>query len=165
MTPTASYVISNLLWSIAGLALGYVAVLALVFAAGFVLGFHTGRATVPRADSFPTGDQLMPRLRFDRIIGVVVIVLSLVSITAAAITIHRQSEQVACQTRFNQAFAASLEQRAEAATKEREAQRVLLTGTYTTPEEGAAARLQYLRALDDADDQRAASPLPPQPVC
>ena len=152
MSPTTSYVISSALWSVAGLAVGYIA--------GLVTAARCQREHVPEGMPPPHQQQ-----RFGRAIGVLVLVMAVVSVCTAAVTIDRQSALVACQTEFNQRFVASLEGRAASATQERAAQRTLLTTQYTTPEAWQVAKAAYLQALDRADAYRDANPLPEQPRC
>lgn len=68
---------------------------------------------------------------------------------------------VACQTELNTQFRLALKIRTDAASREREAQRTLLTGPPVKDAAEAKARVQhYLDVLDEADRERDANPLP-----
>lgn len=78
--------------------------------------------------------------------------------------VREQREVVAalsCQTELNTQFRLALKIRTDAATRERAAQRELLTGPPTKDPVTAKERVQnYLNVLDDADRERDANPLP-----
>lgn len=153
MTASVTYVLSSLLWGFAGLFIGYLA--------GAVSTAYHFRKQLAEEGVMPSGTPV----RTDKVVGAIVIVMSMVSVIVSAISTHQQSEQVTCQSAFNAVFAAALDQRSDAATKERQAQRVLLTTPYTTPTDWAASKDQYLEALDQADEQRNENPLPDRPAC
>jgi len=70
-------------------------------------------------------------------------------------------EKIRCQTELNTAFRLALKIRTDAASREREAQRELLTGPPTKDPAVAKARIEgYLKVLDEADRERDANPLP-----
>lgn len=70
-------------------------------------------------------------------------------------------EAIACQTKLNTQFRLALKIRTDAATREREAQRTLLTSPPAKDAAEAKARVEsYLKVLDQADRERDANPLP-----
>lgn len=161
-----SYVISSIVWAVAGL----------------VVGFYLGRAgrlaqTNPEVPVEP--DPLPPtrrrRLTFEQILGAAVVLLAVVSVVVMAVTLTRQQDAineqrgaVACQAEFNARFASALRERTEAAASERRAMRNLLDvilNPAASREERAGALTAYRDGLAAADSQRAASPLPLQPSC
>lgn len=155
------YAISSILWALCGL----------------VVGFFLGRSgqTTPTSNP-PRGAELstdsntrgfLGSLRFDRIVGWVIIVMAVVSVITVSYTVSRQQDVVTCQADYNMAFVAALKERNEAAATDRQAQRELLTGMVTA-RDAATSRLlidTYLRALDQADNRRDESPLPERPTC
>jgi uncharacterized membrane protein len=148
------YTISQALWGLAGLVVG------------FVLGRFSRTAAVTADPDIPKGIAMPARAtRADNLIGIIVAGLAVISVVVAAFTITRQQNAVECQTTFNLAFTDALTQRTEAATEERAAQRTLLTTQATTPEERRAGLDRYLQALDRADNRREENPLPLRPRC
>lgn len=70
-------------------------------------------------------------------------------------------DAIRCQTELNTQFRIALKLRTDAATREREAQRELLTGPPARDPATARERVQnYLNVLDEADRERDANPLP-----
>lgn len=163
------YMVSSMLWALGGLVVG------------FLLG-RSGQLTDTRTDvaefvDMPPGTEAVTitatkhrfrdSLSFDRIVGWVVIVLAVGSVTTMSYTLNRQQQAVTCQADYNAAFVAALKERSTAASADRQAQRELLTGIATarTPQESQAQMDAYLRKLDEADDQRDDNPLPQRPTC
>lgn len=64
-------------------------------------------------------------------------------------------DAIACQTHLNTEYRKALKIRTDAASREREAQRTLLTNPIT-----AESTRAYLDVLDDADRERDANPIP-----
>lgn len=99
----------------------------------------------------------------ERIVGALLVALSLVSVAVmyrATAEMHSVTE---CQARYNEAFAAVNAERAEAARQDRAAIRNFLTSlgqSGATSAQRAQAYRAYLDALDAADARRDANPLP-----
>lgn len=140
------YVVASMLWALAGLAVG------------FTLG-RAGRVFQPPKES--AVPHTTSRGMADRVVGLVVVIMAVVSVIAMSISINRQERIATCQADFNTRFAAALQERNDAAARERAAQRELLTSNG----DRRAAIDEYLRGLAEADQARAENPLPARPTC
>lgn len=103
------------------------------------------------------------RMSPQRWVGVILVVLSLMTIILVAVQTARLNSSTACQAAYNDAYTKSIQQRADAARNERKAQRELLQTFFsgpTTPEQRRAAFEKYLASLDEADQQREAATIP-----
>lgn len=102
----------------------------------------------------------------DRIAGMIVVVLALITMIAAVTANVHLEQTTACQAQFNQSYREALAERTDAATKERNAQRTLvLAVSDADPSNNRAALDAYRTALDRADAQRHAHPVPSLRVC
>jgi hypothetical protein len=153
----STYVVSSLLWALAGLVTGYLAG-----------SYHATRSS-------RQGDPVPHRATHsDNLIGLIVIFMAIVSVVATAVNTHRQGQVIArqtevieCQTAYNRAFVSGLQGRSDAAAQERAAQRKLITTPNPDRDPAIAQRAvqDYLSALADADARRDESPLPTDPRC
>lgn len=175
------YVVNSLAWALMGLLLGYLVVRSAT---------HLEEVTTAMSPASPPPDPAapdpestrpprtvwwarFPRPAADRVIGAVVVILAIVSVAVMAVSvsaqqaaIERAERSLACQTQFNEAYAAALTERTEAARVERAAQRDLLTNTRSEdPAALDAAISRYLAQLAEADQRRAANPYPADPDC
>lgn len=160
-----TYVLLSVFWTLAGL----------------VVGYYLGRAGRPSPDPTDPGEPTVPAptrtrspVRRDHALGAGLVVLALLSVIGTAVFVSRQQQLterqaavVECQNRYNRAFATALDQRNEAAAKERDGQRRLLVASFSRdpdPEAVLATYRAYLALLAEADAQRDANPLPER-VC
>lgn len=147
------YIVSSILWAIAGLIVGY------VLGRGGCLN-----ADLPKEPGVPPTQ----RSKTDMLIGFAVVGLALASVIVMTVSLSRQQRIVDCQTEFNTHFVAALGERSDAAAEERAAQRALLTAVLDSrghPQAQEAAIQNYLRNLADADRSRSDNPLPERPRC
>lgn len=146
----STYFVSSLLWTIAGLVVGYT-----IGAAGNQPHF------VPR-------ETLVARNRADVVVGFLLIILAVISVATMSVSLNSQARVVECQATFNQAFADALTERTNAAAQERGAQRALLNSMLdpnATGESRRAALETYDRVLAEADANRSENPIPARPRC
>jgi hypothetical protein len=157
VTASIAYVLSSALWSLGGLVVGY------------VLGKVAGRRqalVIIEAEQGKEAAIVAPATRTDIGIGVLVIVMAVVSVAVTAVSTARQSAQVDCQAKFNQAFSSALTERVEAAAQERAAMRQLLTAALAGDRvNGRNYTVAYLDQLKAADAKRDANPIPEHPAC
>lgn len=149
---STGYVISSLVWITVG------------FVVGYLVGSHLngGEDVVTSDDATRArrGWKLWLRRNLLGVLALLVVAASTALYAQQAATLSRVTE---CQRTYNQAFAAGLAARSEAARMERQSQRELLTAILSRPgdrESGRAALDRYLRGLDQADRDRASAPLP-----
>lgn len=98
-----------------------------------------------------------------RILGAVLVIMSVISVSVVAVQTERLSEVTECQAEYNSAYTKGLEQRSNAARRERQAQRDFLTSFLTkrlTEAQGRAVFERYLNSLDSADREREAARVP-----
>jgi hypothetical protein len=169
-----AYVLTSILWALAGLIVGY-----FLGRAGKIANASVVEAIVDddtEAQGAPPARRGLWRICFttDRVLGFSVILLSIVSVVVMALSLQNQQRLLAgqdaavrCQTQFNAQFISALRERNEAAAQERSAQRELLTTPNPTrdPAISLAARDKYLAALAQVDARRDAHPLPDRPAC
>lgn len=144
MISTAGVIWSSAAWGVLGLICGYV----------------LGRMGVQVAEQQKTRP-----LIGNNLLGALVVVLSIVTVTALSISTSRTEDQITCQTEFNQRFIGALQERVDASARERQAQRELLTSTPATRPEREQALRTYLQKLDEADQAREQNPYPVQTDC
>jgi hypothetical protein len=75
----------------------------------------------------------------------------------------QQYQLTTCQAAYNEVSNQSQRARAEAAATDRAALRALMTSVANSPRTSIAEIRRYNQALDAADRQRAANPVPPPP--
>lgn len=100
---------------------------------------------------------------FQKWLGAIIVVLSVVTVILMAIQTARLGDATECQATYNDAYTRSLQDRANAARNERQAQRELLLTLLSrpvTPEQGRAAFDRYLKKLDEADAERESAKIP-----
>jgi predicted solute-binding protein len=100
---------------------------------------------------------------FERLLGVILIALSIASVVFIAIQTARLRDVTECQAGYNEAYGKAIQARANAAREERQAQRRLWTTVLNQQipvEEKRKAFETYLKALDEADRVREAAALP-----
>lgn len=153
----SSYFLASLLWSVAGFAIG--------FFAGRIGASYEMRKTMGTHNStVPTWkERLLAKLTLQTAFGVIVLILIGIGMTSLVSGNSRVEEVVACQTRFNEEYSRGLNERSDAAKKERNAQRELLTVNLdpnATEEDRANAVRTYLETLNVADAQRNNAPIP-----
>jgi len=91
--------------------------------------------------------------------------IALVSLIAA-LTVGAQQYRLAnCLARYTEASNASTAARAAAAEGDRRAQDQMYKAIAESPRSAVAQLQQYLETRRQADAQRAANPVPPQPTC
>lgn len=146
---TVTYVVSSAVWVVLG----------------FVGGYAFGRR-LPR--EVPVVDRPVPRRGWRQwvrrnILGV----LTLLVVIAAAGLYAQQSIALSkvthCQAAYNEAFARSIQERSDAASRERRAQQKLLTTLLGNPGDRAIGRQaldEYLASLARADAERDENPIP-----
>lgn len=103
------------------------------------------------------------KLSFERWLGAVIVVMSIVSVVMVAVQTARLSDATECQASYNEAYTKSIQARSDAARKERQAQRTLLVTLLSgpiTPEQRRDAFNTYLANLDKADQQREDAAIP-----
>lgn len=164
-----TYTISSILWALGGL----------------VVGFYLGRSgqsstTVNRTGGIAvatdqsetvtveaTVQRFRDTLTFDRIVGWVIVVLAVVSVITVSYSVNRQQQSIECQANYNARFVVALNERSDAASADRQAQKDLLTGMFTARDETTRRALveAYLQKLNDADNKRDDNPLPQRPIC
>jgi hypothetical protein len=168
------YVISSLLWAVGGLVVGF-----FLGRSGQVFPIIDPKRGPKLPAHQPASDgsdgavtdrrlhRLGGSLRFDRVVGWVIIVMAVISVITVSYAVSRQQQAVTCQADYNAAFVAALNERSDAAAADRQAQRELLTGMVIARDPATSRTLidAYLRKLDDADDQRDENPLPQRPIC
>lgn len=166
------YAISSILWAVGGLVVGF-----FLGRSGQVFPVVSpARGTEVAAKRFTDTDgevtdttlqRLGGSLRFDRVVGWVIIVMAIISVITVSYTVSRQQQTLTCQADYNAAFVAALDERSEAAAADRQAQRELLTGMVAARDPATSRTLidSYLRKLDAADNQRDRNPLPQRPIC
>ena len=121
------------------------------------------------------------------IVGIVLVLIAVLSVAASTVAITQQQAQVDCQTRYNEAFAAALTERTNAAGEVREAfravtdamRRVIATVAILQnrpPSQENEAQFigaldnylkvtaEYDRQLAKSEQQREQNPLPPPPT-
>lgn len=104
-----------------------------------------------------------PRLPLERLVGIILVALSIASVIFVAVQTVRLSDATDCQSQYNDAYTTAIQERSSAARKERAAQRELLLtllGGQVTPEQGRAAFDKYLKILDQADQARDEAAIP-----
>lgn len=164
------YLLSSGLWCLAGLTLG--------FALGWVARnvYEIRRRVV---DGLTSPAEPRPRRRqrrrwiyLERVLGVIIVIMSVVTVLLSTAQISRLNRVIDCQAQYNQAFAESIKIRADATVQERERQKELwLTFLRNAPkvpgEQTPESRLAsinalnaYLAALDDANHARQVAPIP-----
>lgn len=162
----SAYFLSSLLWTVAGLIVGY------------VIG-SAGSAGSPY--SAPRGTPVA-RSRTDIVVGFVLVILAVISVATMSVSVNQQQRVVECQTQFNEAFTGALAERTEAAAQERAAnaderaaQRELLDVVLDphADQPTRQAAIEKYRAslaetdetLAEADANRSENPLPVRPRC
>lgn len=161
------YVVNSLLWAAAGLGLG------------FVLGrqwraIHDIRRQFV-ADPVAMAPKPPPRHRrpkAEQVLGGILVILALLSVTGVAIQTERLNQLISCQAEYNRAFAESIRIRADATIDERNRTKNLWLAFLAhapakpgeqTPE-GREASIRalndYLAALDRANAARQIAPIP-----
>lgn len=152
---------------------------------GFLGGFIVGRmsrdvrdACADHADTSqesPVMPQQAPRrlahALVGRVIGVLLILLALATLLASALSLQRQEEAVACQTRYAEAVARALNARTQVAAEDRAAlvgavlgvNAVTATDPLVREAEVRVALDGYLTAIRQGDERRAQNPLPDPP--
>lgn len=105
----------------------------------------------------------IPKISFQQALGVILIALSIASVIFVAVQTSRLSKVTACQAEYNEAYSHAIQERANAAREERQAQRELWTTVLNTQipvEQKRAAFERYLEKLDEADRVRETAKLP-----
>ncbi len=100
---------------------------------------------------------------FERVLGVILIVLSVASVIFVAVQTSRLSDVTECQAEYNEAYANAIHARYDAARAERASQRQLwltVLNTQIPIEQKRQAFETYLKALDEADRVRDKAELP-----
>lgn len=145
-------------------------------AVGFLLGYVTaaavrGRVRPPQPQRQHTPEAAPQRPAAQRLIGVVVVLLGVLTV-AQGIAANRATERVVeCQTRYANGFADSLEARTQASQR---AQRSLdelmrsVGSNLANPNADQSVRVReaigdYLRSRNQAERERAQNPYPPPP--
>lgn len=106
---------------------------------------------------------LIPKISFQRALGVILVLLSLATIVLVAAQTTRLSNTTECQAEYNSAYTKALQDRSEAARQERAAQRTLLVTLLSgpiPPEQARKAFDAYLASLDASDRERDSAPIP-----
>lgn len=159
------YVVNSLLWALVGLILGF-------FMGVLASDIHDiRRHMVVHSEPDPAPRRRRPFHPW-RLFGVILVVMSVLSVGASAIQTTRLNRIIECQAAYNDAFAESIRIRADATVQERNYQRDLwlafLRNAPRTPGEnnpaGRDASIRalnsYLKALDDANKARQVAPIP-----
>ena len=141
---------------------------------GGLVGFFIGRLVVAAVQPVPplAQDEVLPvgngkLMSAQRITGAVLILLALASVIIGSISnvrLNAQTDRLSriteCQSAYNRAYAAGLQERVDASARDREAQRRLLLSLQNPAADRASEVRQFLEQGRLADVQRAASPLP-----
>lgn len=146
-----AYFLSSVLWTLAGLAVGYS-----IGSAG-----NQPQRVAPR-------ENRVARSRTDVVVGVLLLILAVISVSTMSVSLTSQERVVECQARFNEAFSNALRERVDAANQERAAQRQMLSAVLDpngTRETRLAALESYDKSLAEADTNRSENPLPDRPRC
>lgn len=146
------YFVSSVLWTMAGLIVGYV----------------IGSAGSHPQQKAPTRETSVARSRTDVVVGVVLLILAVVSVSTMSVSLSAQERVVECQSRFNEAFSNALRERIDAAKNERGAQRDLISAMLdqnASPDTRRQALETYDQKLAEADTNRSENPLPDRPRC
>lgn len=126
---------------------------------GLICGYVLGRMGVQVAES-----KSRPLIG-NNLLGAIVVVLAIITVTGLSISTNRAEDQINCQTEFNQQFVTALQERVDAGARERQAQRELLTSKATTRPEREKVLRTYLQRLDEADQAREQNPYPVPANC
>jgi hypothetical protein len=139
--------------------------------AGFLVGFLVGRITrevheiresvVP--DTFASKDD---HGQHATKLGVVVIILSLLTVLGATFTGVQAKRQADCQNDYNARFVEAFQARAKASDADRSALNAMILGladTTTSQAERRAIFLGYVDQVKKSDATRKANPLPAPP--
>ena len=124
---------------------------------GLIVGYMLGRimpADKPVRHHWPW---------FRAMMGILILCLVVLTTAMSFDATRRLNDTTACQERYNEEFRAGISERTKAADLEREAQRKLfraLLDPNSSQEIRTKASREYLASLDQADQQRAESPIP-----
>lgn len=147
--------------------------------AGFLLGWllgHLGRkihdleevVAMPAA-SRPGYRPGRTPVTWERVAGVILVLLSAATIITAATSAHQLQQTTECQTAYNMALRDMLGQRTESTQRVRQAQRefiaALSTGGVETLAEARPALDRYRVAIDADSADRDRTPVPVAPNC
>ena len=168
-----SYIINSAIWSAAGLLVGAV----FGWFAREIYEVH--EVLVDNPDQEKQGWDGVERRqkdgsKFDRMLGLFVIILSVVTVGGYGIAQSQRQDQVDCQTKFNTAFSKNLAERAKAASRDRQAITRLVRDTAAlnaNPPDDLAARQaafqrifqNYLDDVEEGDKLREDNPIPETP--
>lgn len=154
-----SELLNSLIYSAAGLTIG------------FIIGYATGRAA--RKDIENSEDDDMPNsfARQDEkhqqrltSLGLVVIVLSVLTVTGTAFSIVQQKQQQQCFNDFNVKMARSYVARSQAGDEDRKALNNLIVSlNVDDPAKRRQVYLDYIQNLQETDKKRQANPVPAPP--
>lgn len=188
-TADLNWTLASMAWSVAGLIIGYALgrmsrdVHELREALVDEQDAHDDAVGRERRSGEDRRAPVQPN-RTSQLLGVAIIILAALSVSASAVAVQRQSDQVACQNRYNRSFADALSERSRAADADRAAITRLITVSAqlnteaqaldpSDPKDAAAyqalqkratqATKDYLDALGEADKRRAANPIPAPP--
>lgn len=139
---------------------------------GFIVGFITGRAACEDCNKFEEGEPVpktfaqqdaQDRQRLTSL-GVVVIILSIITVAGTAFSIVQQRQQQQCFNDFNVRMARSYIARAQAGDEDRKALTNLIYSLNTEDEHARrTAFTTYVENLRKTDVKRAANPIPQPP--
>lgn len=146
--------------------------------AGFLLGWllgHLGRKihdleeVVAMPSSRPTHRPRRMPFTWERVAGVVLIVLSAATIVTAATSAHQLQQTTKCQTVYNVALRDMLWQRTDSTQRVRQAQREFITALSApevqTLDEARPALDRYRLAIEADAAARDRTPVPAAPNC
>ena len=141
---------------------------------GGLVGFFIGRLVVAAVQPVPppVQNEVLPvgngkLISAQRVTGAVLILLAVASVTIGSISnvrLNAQTDRLSriteCQSAYNRAYASGLQERVDAAARDREAQRRLLLSLRNPAADADAEVRLFIEQNRLADVQRASSPLP-----
>lgn len=161
---TTVYIVTSLVWAFGGFLFGY-----LLGRAARTLqridrkvGMDDEAADPATPTDNPAPSSEPGRSRTERVFGVVLIGLAVLSVIGVGIQTVRLGNATSCQAEFNEHYTAALKLRTKAAATERAAQRELLTLMLQQPtqQEARAALQRYIDGLAKADREREDAQIP-----
>lgn len=168
------YVVPSLAWGLGGLVIGYwlgtmtreVHELREALVAEQDAHYETRHGSPPDGDR-RSGHDRRRGSRMNYLIGAVLIVLAVGSVTFTALESQERNRVTECQSNYNLAFSRALNERVKAAQKDRAAIRELVQTVAQSRSDGGAIDAAFQRFLDataEADGIRRNNPTPPFPL-
>jgi uncharacterized protein HemX len=152
MGETLAYIVNSAAWSAAGFLIGT------LFTRG-AKEVHEIREAVVEDDS----KQHRHAPPTNRLIGIVVVILAVITVANSAYFTWQQQQVSDCQADVNSQFIEALKSRSSTADDDRTALKELATTIVNHPEQAGEALQDYVSTLKASDKERKRNPLPPLP--